>query len=586
MSLKYDIAKNWNIMYRVGYDQYSDNNYYNQNRGGVDGGNDFVLGLHRTVNGYNTIWDHSLITDYNAELGSNWRLNLTAGANSQERIYEQNGQRSTQQLVYGLFDHDNFIVHDNLTEDGSRIDFKSQFLSLGVFAQANLAFKEYLYLTLGGRNSWTSNLEEENRSLFYPSATVSFLPTAAFEGLKNSRAINFLKLRAGYSTSANFGFPYSTRAVLNINTNTFVDRAGTILNSNSISNRLANPDLKPELLQEIEAGVEGRFFNNRFNLDFTYYNRDSKDQILDRELDPSTGFTVTSINAGSVRNYGYEIAAGVNIVRTRDWNWQVDVNYFQNRNKVSLPADIKQIVTGGFTDEGTFAIDGKPLGIIQGYYFIRDSGSTAVSASGKETGAYIVDNNGNYIPSTGIGILGDPNPDFKMAAISTLSYKGLSFRMQWDYTQGGDIISYSSGSVIGRGLSKDTDFDRQQMLILPGVKQDGTPNDIMTSASQAYFTNLSGFFATDVIVYDATVIRLRELSLSYAVPASVLSKSPFGSLSVTFSGQNLWYNAPNTPEYVNLDPETNSLGVGNNRGLEYLTGPTSKRYGVSVRVTF
>jgi hypothetical protein len=276
----------------------------------------------------------------------------------------------------------------------------------------------------------------------------------------------------------------------------------------------------------------------------------------------------------------------VNVVRTRNWNWQVDVNYFQNRNNVSLPSDIKQIVTGGFSDEGTFAIDGKPLGIIQGIYFIRDSGTTAVNPAGKETGAYIVDNSGNYIPSTQIGILGDPNPDYKLTAISTLSYKGLSFRMQWDYTHGGDIISYSAGSVIGRGLSKDTDFDRQNMLILPGVKLDGSTNDVMTSASQAYFTNLSGFFATDVIVYDASVIRLREASLSYSVPASVLSRSPFGALSITFSGQNLWYNAPNTPKYVNLDPETSSLGVGNNRGLEYLTGPTSKRYGVSVRVTF
>jgi TonB-linked SusC/RagA family outer membrane protein len=586
MSLKYDIMKNWNIMYRVGYDQYSDLNYFSQNKGGVDGGSDFVLGLHRTVNGYNTIWDHSVITDYNTELGRDWRLNVQAGVNSQERIYEQNGQRSTQQLVYGLFDHDNFIVHDNLTEDGRRIDFKSQFISIGAFAQANLAFKEYLYVTVGGRNSWVSNLEKENRSLFYPSATVSFLPTAAFEGLKNSRSINFLKVRAGYSTSANFGYPYTTRPVLNINTNTFVDRNGTILNSNSIDNRLANPNLKPELLQEYEVGLEGRFFDNRFNLDFTYYNRTSRDQILDRELDPSTGFSVTSINAGRVRNYGMEIQAGVNVIRNRDWNWQLDFNYFQNRNRVSLPSDIKQIVTGGFTDEGTFAIDGKPLGIIQGYYFIRDSGVTAVNPAGKETGAYIVDGNGNYIPSTGIGILGDPNPDFKLAAISTLSYKSFSFRMQWDYTHGGDIISYSAGSVIGRGLSKDTDFERQQMFILPGVKQDGSPNDVMTSASQAYFTNLSGFFATDVIVYDASVIRLREASLSYSLPASMLSRSPFGAMSITFSGQNLWYNAPNTPKYVNLDPETSSLGVGNSRGLEYLTGPTSKRYGVSVRVTF
>jgi hypothetical protein len=159
--------------------------------------------------------------------------------------------------------------------------------------------------------------------------------------------------------------------------------------------------------------------------------------------------------------------------------------------------------------------------------------------------------------------------------------------MQWDYTQGGDMLSYTAGTVVGRGLSKDTDFDRVQPLILPGVKEDGSPNDVQISASSAYFNNLSGFFGMqDLIVYDATMIRLREVSLSYSVPANVLSKSPFGAISITFSGQNLWYNAPNFPKYVNFDPETSSLGVSNVRGLEYLSGPTSKRYGVSVRVSF
>ncbi len=585
MQLKYDFSKNWNILYRVGYDQYSDLNYYSQNKGGRVGGSDFTLGMHRTVNGYNTIWDHSIITDYNAELSRNWRLNLTAGANSQERIYEQNGQRSTQQLVYGLFDHDNFIVHDNFSEDGSRLDYKSQFLSLGVFAQANLAFREYLYLSVGGRNSWASTLEAENRSIFYPSVTASFIPTSAFEGLKSNRMINYLKLRAGYSTSANFGTPYTTRPVLNINTNVFVDRAGTTINSNSIANRLANPNLQPELLKEWEAGVEGKLFDNRFSFDFTYYDRNSQDQILSRDLDPSTGFTVTSVNAGSVKNKGIEIAAGYNVIRNRNWNWQIDVNYWQNRNKVSLPKDIEQIVIDGFTNEGLFAIDGQPLGVIKAAYTLKDTGTTAVSA--KPTGLRIVDGNGNYITSNEIGIVGDPNPDFKMTGISTLSFKGISFRMQWDYSQGGDMLSYTSGTVVGRGLSKDTDFDRIQPLILPGVKQDGSPNDVQISASSAYFNNLSGFFGMqDLIVYDATMIRLRELSLSYSVPANVLSKSPFGAISVTFSGQNLWYNAPNFPKYVNFDPETSSLGVSNVRGLEYLSGPTSKRYGVSVRVSF
>ena len=587
MSLKYDLAKNMSLMYRVGYDQYGDLNYYQQNKGGRVGGNDFTLGFMRQVNGYNMIWDHSLLYNWNTDINSNWRLNIDAGANSQDRQYEQNGQRSTQQLVYGLFDHDNFIIHDNFTEDGGRIDFKSRFLSLGLFAQALLSYKEYLYFTVGGRNSWSSTLEQANRSIFYPSASVSFIPTSAFEGLRNNNMINYLKLRAGYSTSANFGSPYQTRPILSINTNTFSDRAGNIYNSNSISNLLPNPDLRPELLQEWEAGFEGKFIDNRVSVDFTYYNRNSRDQILSRGLDASTGFTSTSINAGSVRNQGIEIAFGYNVIRNRNWNWQVDVNFFRNRNMVTLPDDIKQIVIDGFTNEGLFAINGQPLGVIQASYALRDTGKTAVNPT-KPTGLRIVDNNGNYVSSNQLGIVGDPNPDFKMAAISTLSYKGLSFRMQWDYTKGGDMLAYTPGTVIGRGLTKDTDFDRLSPLILPGVNRaTGKPNDVQISASAAYFNNLSGFFGTaDIITYDASCIRLREASLSYQVPASVLSRSPFGGISVTFSGQNLWYNAFNFPKYVRFDPETSSLGVSNVRGLEYLTGPTSRRYGVSVRLTF
>jgi len=585
MSARYDLGKKMSLTYRVGYDQYGDYNFYSQNKGGTVGGNDFQLGMHRTSNGYNMIWDHSLLYNFQTDLNNDWRLNVDAGLNSQDRKYEQNGQQSTQQLVFGLFDHDNFIIHDNTSEGGGQLDYRSRYLSIGAFAQGLLSYKEYLYFTLGGRNSWSSNLEKANRSIFYPSASVSFIPTSAIESLRNNNFLNYLKLRAGYSTSANFGSVYQTRPILAIGTNVFNDRAGNIYNQNSISNRLANPNLRPELLQELEFGFEGKLLNNRLSVDFTYYNRNSKDQILSRDLDPSTGFTVTSINAGSVRNKGIEMQLGYTVLRNKDWNWQIDVNYFQNRNKVTLPSEIKQIVIDGFSNEGLFAIDGQPLGVIQGYYALRDTGSTAVSA--KPTGQRIVDANGNYISSSNIGIVGNPTPDFKLTGISTLSFKGITFRMQWDYTQGGDMLAYTPGTVVGRGLTKDTDFDRLKPLILPGVGKDGNPNTVQISASQAYFNNLSGFFGTaDIITFDATCIRLREASLSYSLPSSVLSKSPFGSLSITFSGQNLFYNAPNFPKYVRFDPETSSLGVSNVRGLEYLSGPTSKRFGASIRVTF
>jgi TonB-linked SusC/RagA family outer membrane protein len=586
MALKYDIANNWNLMYRVGYDNYSDYNFFSQNKGGVVGGTDYTLGMHRTVTGINTIWDHSLITQYNTSLNNDLRLSVTAGANSQERIYQQSGMRSRQQLVYGLFDHDNFIVQDNLSESGSRMDYKTQTLSLGLFAQAELAYKEWMYLTIGGRQGWSSNLEKENRGLFYPSVNASFIPTAAFEGLKGNPTLNFLKFRGGFSTSANFGTPYNTRPILAIATNQFQARDGAIINTNSISNLLPNPDLKPELQKELEFGTEGRMFNNRFSFDVTWYKRVSSDQILRRDLDPSTGFTSTFINAGNLENKGWEIQLGITPIRTRNFQWEITANYTRNRNKVyDLPEEVKQIVVDGFSNEGLFAINGYPLGVIQSSYALRDSGTTAVSS--KPTGERIVDANGNYITSGQIGITGNPNPDFVSSLINTLTYKGLSLRFQFDYTQGGDMLAYTPGTLTGRGLTKDVDFDRTQGFILPGVKQDGTPNDIQISASEAYFNNLSGFFGVqDLIVYDATVVRLREASLSYSFPTEWFRKSPFGGASITFSGQNLWYNAPNFPKYVNFDPETSSLGVSNVRGLEYLSGPTSKRYGVSVRVSF
>ena len=589
LRFSYELLPGLDLSYRVGYDYYSDYNFLSQNKGGTVGA-DLIYrrGIHRTVTGRNTIWDHSVLLAWNKKLNSNLRLDVVAGGNSQDRAYAQQGQRSTQQLVYGLFDHSNFIVHDNFDEGGGDLDFKSRALSLGLFAEGTLAYKEFAFLKVGGRNSWTSNLEKDNRSLFYPSASLSFIPTQAFEVLKGSKMVNYLKIRGGYATSANFGFPYSTRPVLIISTNVFEDRVGTILNSNSISNRLANPDLKPELIGEIELGIEGKFINNRVSLDLTFYRRLSEDQILDRDLDPSTGYTVTGINAGNVQNKGIELGLGVTPVKNKDLRWQLDGIFTLNRSKVShLPDDIKQIVIDGFSNEGLFAINGQPLGVIQATYVVKVDPKTGIPTGDPLNGARLVSPNGDYVASTEIGIIGDPNPDFKLSGISTLDWKGFSFRMQWDWTHGGDILAYTPGTLVGRGLSKDTEFDRLQGLILPGVQADGSPNTVQISASQAYFNNWSGFFSLqDLITYDASVIRLREASLSYSLPASVLKNTFIGGVSLTISGQNLWYNAPNFPKYTNFDPEVSSLGVSNVRGLEYLAGPTSRRMGASLRITF
>jgi len=571
ISAMYDFSSKLKFMYRFGYDDYSNYQLYAQNKGGTY----FPTGFMRTSTGFNEILDHTFTASYKTDINNDFNLDVLAGFNSRGIKYNQSGTTSKDQLVFGLLDHTNFQTHDIVNEQGGDLDYKSETKSLGAFAQATLDYKGFAYLNLGGRNSWTSTLEKENRSLFYPSASLSYVPTEAWSFLKGKKNVNYLKLRIGYSTAANFGSAYQTRSALNISTRNFLTTGGAVINANSIPNFLPNANLKPELLAETEFGVEGKFFENRLGLDITLYQRNSTNQILNRDLDPSTGYTSQQINAGKVSNKGIEAMVSYKIIRNRDWVWELTGIYTKNTSLVSdIPTDLKEIVYAGYTTLGNFAINGQPLGIIKGYYFRKN-----------DAGQFIVGAAGDYLSSTTIGIIGDPNPKYKLSGISTLTYKSFSLKMQVDYTHRGDIYSSTARSLLARGVTRDTEFDRAAPFILPGVLEDGkTPNNLQISATQGYFNNVFGPDQSGI--FDGTVIRLRDISLSYTVPAKWLANTPFGNISISANGSNLWYYAPNFPKYMHFDPETNGLGVSNGKGLEFITGPSARRMGVSVRVTF
>ena len=206
-------------------------------------------------------------------------------------------------------------------------------------------------------------------------------------------------------------------------------------------------------------------------------------------------------------------------------------------------------------------------------------------------GNLLVDAAGNYIPETTtedglVPKIGDANPDFVMNYITTMSYKGLSLSAQFTHVSGGDIYSTYVGSLLGRGLTTDTE-DRLGTYILDGVSADtGLPNNVQINNSDFYFSNGFASPADELQVYDASVVRLQELSLAYALSSKLLENTPFGSVSFKFSGFNLWYDAYNTPEGINFDPNVSGLGAGNGAGFDFLTGPSSKRYGFSVNATF
>lgn len=562
--LSYDLTDWLTAVYRLGYDGYTQRQRYSINKGGTQ----VPVGLLETSTRNNVITDHNFNLQYDTRLSDNLTLDGVVGFNIRRDTREETFTESSEQFVYGLNIHDNFINHNNESES------RAENL-LGAFATASLGFKNYLYLNLQARNDFTSTLEKENRSVLYPSASVSFIPTEAFAGLQGNNVLNYLKVRLGYGTSAGYPDPYQTRNILGLATREFITNGGTTINTNTIDNRFGNPDLRPELHREWEVGVEARFFRNRLGIDLSLYDKQSTDLIIDLDLDPSTGYENTTINAAELNNKGIELGIDITAVQTKNLRVGLNVNYTRNVSEVVKLADgINQLAFAGYSNLGNFAIVGQPYGMIQGGVIARDPG-----------GNRIVLSNGTYLGAPDIGILGDPNPAYVMNGGLNVNFKGIMLSALLAYSEGGIIYANTPSTLMARGILAETDFDRYVPVIAPGVKEDGTPNDIQITATQHYWQNSAVFF-DEMAVYDASYLKLREVSLSYSLPSNLLEKSPFGTITLTASAQNIWFQALGLPAGANFDPEVQSLGVGNGRGFEFLNTPTSKQIGGSVRLTF
>lgn len=558
-----DLAENLSVTYRVGLDTYNERQEAQFNKGGVD----FVQGAYFTRDIVNTIWNHDVIMSYSKQLNDKLTLAGKLGANMRNDRYDEQSIRSVNQLAFGLMRHNNFI-------DNAASSFTQEQTRIGVYGEVTADYKNFLFANFSGRNDWTSTVELANRRIFYPSGSISFIPTTAFEGLQSS-TLNELKIRAGVGTSAGFPTPYSTRNILNQNSRAFLDASGNVSQTHTVDNFLGNPNLKPELITEYELGVESKLFNNKIGVDFTWYRRETTNLITNTPIDPATGYTSTAINIGKIRNTGVELAVNATPIRKDDFSWETVLNFSRNVPiTVELGGQLQEVVVAGFTNLGNFAVPGRPFNMIKGTAHRRDA-----------NGNRIVDGSGLYLNDPTLRELGDPNPAFNTSWINTLNYKGFSFNLMLEYRHGGALYSSTAGALLGRGLTKDTEFDRSQTFILPGVKQDGTPNDIQITASDYHFNSIY-FFGDEGRIFDGSTFRIREASLSYNLPKNLVAKTPFKGVSVSLQGNNLWYRAINIPKYLRLDTDNLGLGVGNGLGFEFLTGPASRRFGGTLRLNF
>ncbi|MEL0454822.1 SusC/RagA family TonB-linked outer membrane protein [Flavobacteriaceae bacterium SZ-1-7] len=584
VNLTYDFSEKTSLRYTYGLDLYNELNFNYVNKGGIDS----PLGFIQSFDNYNRVQNHRFILNFNnIDFNDSFSMNGQLGFETKNTIRDVYGVQGTDQVVYGFLDLDNYREYSPITSwstlDGFAITPSEQ-NRIGLFGAVDFAYKNYLYLNLQARNDWGSTVEKANQSIFYPSVALSFIPSSAFEGFGG----DYLKFRASYGSSASFPVAYLTRPALSSQSNGWINPfTNSIVTFNSVNTFLPNPDLSPEFLEEYEVGTEGRFFNNRLTFDVSLYHKTIQDQILYSDLPNSTGFVLTQINAGDVETKGIEVGLTVTPLKSENFFWSINNNFTAYESTVqNLPVDL---VTIGSADIN-HAINGEPFGVFRGTYAVKD-----------DAGNLVIDpTTGKIIFSDNVGlpdkIIGDPNEDFRFSTINTISYKNLSLSAQLEYVHGGDIYSNTASNLLRRGVTIDTQ-SREGSFIIPGVLGDpetGEPltdsngdkikNNIQIGPNDVYFINLQD--VDENLVYDASVVRLRDVSLSYKMSEKFLEKTPFGSISFTLSGNNLWYSTPNLPKGLNLDPEVLATGQGNTFGVDFQNAPSYKQYSFSVKLTF
>ena len=455
--------------------------------------------------------------------------------------------------------------------------------NVGVFAELGLSYKDFLFLTATGRNDWSSTLPKNNNSYFYPSISSSFIFTDALK--LDSNVLTFGKIRVGYASVGRDADPE------------FLNRTFAVGNAFSgapiIANRsaLGDTELTPEFTDEIEAGLDLEFFRRRIILDFSWYKKTTTDLISPVSVPSSSGFATFNTNIGEIQNTGVEVGLTLVPIQTENFKWTSFTTFTKNKNEViELVEGLERIQFNA--NEVAHAIVGEPFGVFFGSRFARDA-----------NGNYLINQaGGGIVQDLENGVIGDPNPDFRVGLINTFTYKNLAFRAQFDWKEGGDVSSTSIASLLGRGVTKDTE-DRERTFIIPGFYGDNNgnpildgngnqiPNTTQIDMNELYFSPAGGnTFAQNSVdeaaIYDGTVYRLREMSLTYDFPSKWLDKTPFGKISFSIMGNNLWYFAPNVPKYTNFDPDVTSFGSTRLQGIEIAAAPTSRRYGFKFNITF
>ena len=593
-------ATDWmSFTYKIGTDWYSQRykDYFEI------GSNNWPDGLLRNRQIYSQDINSDLLMNITRDLTPDIGFDLTLGNNIYQRAWTW-----TQGNANGLtiMDWNNLANTSDLV--ATEANYKKR--TAAFFGDLGLSYKEMVFLSVTGRQEWSTTLPEGNNSFFYPSVSGSFVLTE-IPALNGSRILPFAKLRASYAVLALDATAYSLDAGY------YVPAPGDGWTSGieyplfgyagfMRGITIGDENLTPEEQKAIEFGVDLKFVDNRVRFDVTYFINKNEDLLLSAPIAASSGYDSYYRNAATMESKGFEILAGVTPVKTNDFTWDINANFANPQSEVtSLAEGVDNVpLNVGFVDPQFHAIVGEPYRTIWGTQWLKD-----------DQGRLIINDGAAYAPVKGYpiqdaqsGILGSVPENWRLGLSNTFKYKGLSLSALLEVKNGGQMWNGTKGALYYFGTHADTESRDTESKTFEGVYgyqaddgsivyTDADGNDLAEGATPVsnnfevpldenwYFWEGpgSGFTGpSEQFIEDTDWVRLRQVTLSYALPSSILNNTFIGRLEVYVSGRNLYLDTP----YTGIDPETSLFGTSNAQGADYFNMPGTKSYTFGLRVGF
>ena len=589
-SLKYDFNSWLSLMVRAATDWSLERREYRR----AFSTQRFPFGQYREVNLINEESNTDFLFNLNKELNKNFSITGNFGGNQMRQMSKFDENNAGQLNIPGIY---------NLTN--SRIPLQNTQRTVSkkinsMYAAAGLAYRNKLFLDFTGRNDWSSALTlpgvlrefgNEDNSYFYSSVALSAIVS---DMIKLPSAISYAKVRGSFAQVGNDTDPF-----------TYTQSFNPSLPFGSFqiygeTDRLANLNLKPEISNSYEVGAELKFLKNRIGIDVTYYNSTTRNQILNIPLSVTSGFNSRSINAGKIKNWGYEVMLNIQGIKSKNFKWTTDLNFSANRSKV---LELRDGLTNFVMASRRVTVEarvGERMGDLYGIGFARaqntDPAAPYYDASGKFVGQMVFDaNNGRPIRTTNRIKLGNYNPDFLLGIMNGFNYKGVNLSFLFDIRNGGNL--YSETQTVGRegGITTETLEGRADgydltkagngvigkgVVFVGGVPQENTRK---VAAREWHTAWTGGRGIAEGVMFDASFVKLREVQMGYTIPDKFWGKLPLRGVNISLVGRNLllWDKVPH------IDPENMSYSGGTALpGIENMAIPSSRSYGVNLNVKF